>query len=79
MKKNNPIRDCINLSYIEFLKFKNHLKVTMTHPFTAIKTVWSYLFLILMLALPLFSGKNSKKRIIVDISVKDNFTIVLTG
>ena len=75
MKKNNPIRDCINLSYIEFLKFKNYLKVTMTHPLTAIKTVWSYLFLILMIAMPLFSGKNSKKRIIVDISVKDNFTL----
>lgn len=75
MKKNNPIRDCINLSYIEFLKFKNYLKVTMTHPLTAIKTVWSYLFVILMIALPLFSGKNSKKRIIVDISVKDNFTL----
>lgn len=75
MKKNNPIRDCINLSYIEFLKFKNYLKVTMTHPLTAIKTVWSYLFVIVMIALPLFSGKNSKKRIIVDISVKDNFTL----
>lgn len=75
MKKNNPIRDCINLSYIEFFKFKNYLKVTMTHPLTAIKTVWSYLFVIIMFAMPLFSGKNSKKRIIVDISVKDNFTL----
>lgn len=75
MKKNNPIRDCINLSYIEFLKFKNYLKVTMTHPLTAIKTVWSYLFVIITFAMPLFSGKNSKKRIIVDISVKDNFTL----
>ncbi|PJI08539.1 MULTISPECIES: putative ABC exporter domain-containing protein [Clostridium] len=75
MKKNNPIRDCVNLSYIEFLKFKNHLKITMTHPFTAIKTVWSYLFLILMFTLPLFNGRNSKKRTIVDISVKDNFTL----
>jgi|GEM_PF-1970469 len=75
MKKNNPIRDCINLSYIEFLKFKNYLKVTMTHPLTAIKTVWSYLFVIITFAVPLFSGKNSKKRIIVDISVKDNFTL----
>lgn len=75
MKKNNPIRDCINLSYIEFLKFKNYLKVTMTHPLTAIKTVWSYLFVIIMLAMPLFPSKNSKKRIIVDISVKDNFTL----
>lgn len=73
MRKNNPIRDCINLSYIQFLQFKNYIKVTLTNPLTAIKSGFTYMMPFVFMALPLFTGKAKPK--IVDISVKDNFTL----
>lgn len=75
MKRNNPVRDCINLSYIEFLKLKNYIKVTMTNPLTAIKSAWAYIFPIIIFAMPLFTNKKSVKRKIIDISIKNNFTL----
>lgn len=73
MKKNNPIRDFINLSYVQLLQFKNYIKVTLTNPLTAIKSVITYIMPFVFMALPLFTGKTRPK--VVDISVKNNFTI----
>lgn len=73
MRKNNPIRDFINLSYVQLLQFKNYIKVTLTNPLTAIKSVITYIMPFVFMALPLFTGKTKPK--VVDISVKNNFTI----
>lgn len=73
MRKNNPIRDFINLSYVQLLQFKNYIKVTLTNPITAIKSVVTYIMPFVFMALPLFTGKTKPR--VLDISVKNNFTL----
>lgn len=72
MKRNNPLKDCINLSYIELLKFKNFIKVTLTNPLTAIKSMITYLLPFAFMLLPILTG-SSKKRVAVKAVSVNNF------
>ena len=58
--KNNAFRDCMNLFYIEILKFKNMIFDSFCNPMAAVKSIMKYAFpIILIIWSFVFKGKRN--------------------
>ena len=58
MKKSNAAHDFYSLTYIEFLKLKNQIKLSFTNPLTSLKTIFIYIIPYICILLPLFDKKS---------------------
>lgn len=58
--QNNVFKDCFNLFYIEALKIKNTIIDSFNHPLAAIKSIFTYIFPLILIGWSYFRKISSK-------------------
>lgn len=73
--RNNPIRDCYNLFYIEALKIKNTMIDSFSHPLEAIKTIFRYIFPIILIGWSYYQRISHKGEVKQDFNLSIGMNI----